>query len=478
MSAPRIEIARACHGIVLSLPGERLPELLPVLPTWGRSKLPTDLFERDLNRNAPERIPAAFPRFDHGTSSSASAPQPDESPNVGPYDGYRRPPMEKLRLPYARRSFPVYPPSFPNPPILSQPKRARGPIRNGGFGGGMPPHVMTSRGGASRPQKVGGDVFGGFPTRTGALERPLYGRRANVGPSIRLAPRFTKKVSILPRKYVEIRQNHNSPNNRVTFLQVFVNRESKHGPRRHHSVDPRGVRGGGAGQQYPPPGARPYPYMPPVQRPQFRYPSPPISNAPLFGYPFQPMFRRGPPMMSSALFPRLPSQQMLRARFGKKTKSFINIWLSAGRNGRRDRNRNRKQKKPDVEPTTRPTLQQGAARRPATTRPTIDRFPPTVVTSPGVQQQAVVRTRGYDVGAQNTPTVNHSCALPLDKGRCKSAEAKWFYDRVAGICEIFIYGGCGGNANRFASLHECQAACTREFDSNSTLNNNYYITSF
>ena len=35
----------------------------------------------------------------------------------------------------------------------------------------------------------------------------------------------------------------------------------------------------------------------------------------------------------------------------------------------------------------------------------------------------------------------------------------YFHDAKTGVCEPFVYGGCGGNANRFSTLAECQAAC-------------------
>jgi hypothetical protein len=50
------------------------------------------------------------------------------------------------------------------------------------------------------------------------------------------------------------------------------------------------------------------------------------------------------------------------------------------------------------------------------------------------------------------------CALPLDTGPCKGNLPSYGFG-PDGHCELFTYGGCQGNANRFATLAECQAAC-------------------
>ncbi|XP_064484446.1 BPTI/Kunitz domain-containing protein-like [Ornithodoros turicata] len=52
-----------------------------------------------------------------------------------------------------------------------------------------------------------------------------------------------------------------------------------------------------------------------------------------------------------------------------------------------------------------------------------------------------------------------TCKLPADKGRCFAYFRRFFYNAATGKCEKFIYGGCGGNANRFITLEECEAAC-------------------
>ena len=51
------------------------------------------------------------------------------------------------------------------------------------------------------------------------------------------------------------------------------------------------------------------------------------------------------------------------------------------------------------------------------------------------------------------------CKLPKAPGRCKAYIPSWYYDYKDGKCKTFIYGGCGGNANRFKTKARCQTKC-------------------
>ncbi|XP_013385339.1 kunitz-type serine protease inhibitor Bt-KTI isoform X2 [Lingula anatina] len=51
------------------------------------------------------------------------------------------------------------------------------------------------------------------------------------------------------------------------------------------------------------------------------------------------------------------------------------------------------------------------------------------------------------------------CELPAVPGLCKAYMPSYFFNSKTGQCETFIYGGCGGNANRFKTLEDCQNAC-------------------
>lgn len=49
--------------------------------------------------------------------------------------------------------------------------------------------------------------------------------------------------------------------------------------------------------------------------------------------------------------------------------------------------------------------------------------------------------------------------MEKDHGTCRGYFVKYYYDRNTGRCEQFVFGGCGGNGNRFSSSEECQHIC-------------------
>lgn len=51
------------------------------------------------------------------------------------------------------------------------------------------------------------------------------------------------------------------------------------------------------------------------------------------------------------------------------------------------------------------------------------------------------------------------CVYQPDWGPCNQLRYQWFYNLSSGVCEQFLYGGCGGNPNRFASFELCQVTC-------------------
>ena len=51
------------------------------------------------------------------------------------------------------------------------------------------------------------------------------------------------------------------------------------------------------------------------------------------------------------------------------------------------------------------------------------------------------------------------CVLTQDSGECLGNVPAWYYDNVSGGCVQFIYGGCGGNANRFETEDQCLSKC-------------------
>ncbi len=52
-----------------------------------------------------------------------------------------------------------------------------------------------------------------------------------------------------------------------------------------------------------------------------------------------------------------------------------------------------------------------------------------------------------------------ACAYQMDQGNCFGYSEVWFFNTKSGQCEMFIYGLCGGNPNRFGSKRECEREC-------------------
>ena len=42
---------------------------------------------------------------------------------------------------------------------------------------------------------------------------------------------------------------------------------------------------------------------------------------------------------------------------------------------------------------------------------------------------------------------------------CNAYMPRYYYDYTSKQCKEFIYGGCGGNGNRFATKEECEKRC-------------------
>jgi hypothetical protein len=52
-----------------------------------------------------------------------------------------------------------------------------------------------------------------------------------------------------------------------------------------------------------------------------------------------------------------------------------------------------------------------------------------------------------------------TCTLPPDEGPCDGSCLRWFHNAATGECEVFVWGCCGGNANNFPTEAECSAVC-------------------
>ncbi|KAI1713355.1 kunitz/Bovine pancreatic trypsin inhibitor domain-containing protein [Ditylenchus destructor] len=62
------------------------------------------------------------------------------------------------------------------------------------------------------------------------------------------------------------------------------------------------------------------------------------------------------------------------------------------------------------------------------------------------------------------PPRSSECAHLPDWGECNHLRYVWFYNLSSGGCEQFLWGGCGGNPNRFATFELCQITCEMATD--------------
>jgi len=53
------------------------------------------------------------------------------------------------------------------------------------------------------------------------------------------------------------------------------------------------------------------------------------------------------------------------------------------------------------------------------------------------------------------------CSLQKEVGICRALIPRFFYNDNSSKCEPFNYGGCGGNENNFETLNECKDRCER-----------------
>ncbi|MCP9259675.1 Papilin [Dirofilaria immitis] len=61
---------------------------------------------------------------------------------------------------------------------------------------------------------------------------------------------------------------------------------------------------------------------------------------------------------------------------------------------------------------------------------------------------------------EKPPTIDEICQSTADSGPCGNYEDMYYYDSFSGRCYLFIYGGCGGNLNKFKTREECEARCS------------------
>ena len=53
------------------------------------------------------------------------------------------------------------------------------------------------------------------------------------------------------------------------------------------------------------------------------------------------------------------------------------------------------------------------------------------------------------------------CSQPQQTGSCFDSGRRWFFTQATGSCQEFIYSGCQGNDNNFATYTDCAAFCVQ-----------------
>ncbi|XP_021364856.1 keratin, type I cytoskeletal 9-like isoform X2 [Mizuhopecten yessoensis] len=64
------------------------------------------------------------------------------------------------------------------------------------------------------------------------------------------------------------------------------------------------------------------------------------------------------------------------------------------------------------------------------------------------------------IGAQPLMNAPPNCIQPAKPGSCSAGITNHFYNTTSGQCETFVFGGCGGNDNRFQSKEDCERRCS------------------
>lgn len=59
-----------------------------------------------------------------------------------------------------------------------------------------------------------------------------------------------------------------------------------------------------------------------------------------------------------------------------------------------------------------------------------------------------------------SPEIPQICRFPQEVGPCRALLRKYFFNMTTMQCELFHYGGCQGNSNRFRDLASCEEYCS------------------
>ena len=59
----------------------------------------------------------------------------------------------------------------------------------------------------------------------------------------------------------------------------------------------------------------------------------------------------------------------------------------------------------------------------------------------------------------NVSAPEELCSSEPVVGLCDAIFPRYYYNRTAQKCELYNYGGCGGNGNRFRKEKSCNEFC-------------------
>jgi hypothetical protein len=83
-----------------------------------------------------------------------------------------------------------------------------------------------------------------------------------------------------------------------------------------------------------------------------------------------------------------------------------------------------------------------------------------LVNSDAIEQIRYKVVDGVPAPNNSRFTTPDYCLLPFEVGKGRAKFEQWYFDYESGKCEQFIYGGEGGNLNRFDSEFDCFVNCT------------------
>ncbi len=81
-------------------------------------------------------------------------------------------------------------------------------------------------------------------------------------------------------------------------------------------------------------------------------------------------------------------------------------------------------------------------------------------TAGGSSKAGASSSGGGPMGGAGGSPGGAACNAPPESGTCNAYFQAWYHDPATGVCKPFVYGGCGGNDNRYDSLEACQKSCS------------------